>query len=124
MSSVKIISDSTCDLSEELLKRYDIDIVPLHILLGDDEYEDGIGLKPEEGTSVNVCVETDRKNTFREKIVSSEKAKIPNQPFMVKTKIKAKKFVYYRLVLECDELQPAVTVTAADFRVRMTGYTK
>ena len=83
-----------------------------------------IGLKPEEGTSVNVCVETDRKNTFREKIVSSEKAKIPNQPFMVKTKIKAKKFVYYRLVLECDELQPAVTVTAADFRVRMTGYTK
>ena len=83
-----------------------------------------IGLKPEEGTSVNVCVETDRKNTFREKIVSSEKAKIAHQPFMVKTKIKAKKFVYYRLVLECDELQPAVTVTAADFRVRMTGYTK
>ena len=48
MSSVKIISDSTCDLSEELLKRYDIAIVPLHILLGDDEYEDGIGLKPED----------------------------------------------------------------------------
>ena len=38
---VKIISDSTCDLSQELLRKYDIDILPLHILLGDKEYEDG-----------------------------------------------------------------------------------
>ena len=28
---VKIISDSTCDLSQEVLERYDIDIIPLHI---------------------------------------------------------------------------------------------
>lgn len=27
---VKIISDSTCDLSQEVLKKYDIDIIPLH----------------------------------------------------------------------------------------------
>ena len=45
---VKIISDSTCDLSEELLKRYDIDIIPLHIMLGNDEYEDGLGISPDE----------------------------------------------------------------------------
>ena len=32
---VKIISDSTCDLSQELTAKYDIDILPLHILLGD-----------------------------------------------------------------------------------------
>ena len=38
---VKIISDSTCDLSEELLERYDVSILPLHILLGDQEYDDG-----------------------------------------------------------------------------------
>ena len=38
---VKIISDSTCDLSQELLRKYDIDILPLHILLGDSEYKDG-----------------------------------------------------------------------------------
>lgn len=30
---VKIISDSTCDLSPDLLQKYDIDILPLHILL-------------------------------------------------------------------------------------------
>ena len=26
---VKIISDSTCDLSQEVLKKYDIDIIPV-----------------------------------------------------------------------------------------------
>lgn len=38
---VKIISDSTCDLSKEIVDRYNIDIVPLHVLMGDNEYEDG-----------------------------------------------------------------------------------
>ena len=45
---VKIISDSTCDLSQELLERYDIDILPLHIILGDQDYEDGKGITPDE----------------------------------------------------------------------------
>lgn len=45
---VKVISDSTCDLSKELLERYDISIIPLHILMGEAEYEDGIGLTPED----------------------------------------------------------------------------
>lgn len=83
-----------------------------------------VGLKPEEGTSVDVCVETDRKNTFRDKIVSSEKAKIDGQPFMVRTKIKAKKFVYYRLLLSVRERMLPVTVTNVSFRVRQTGYAK
>lgn len=38
---VKIISDSTCDLSQEILNKYDIDIIPLHIVKGDEEIEDG-----------------------------------------------------------------------------------
>lgn len=42
----KIISDSTSDLSEELINRYDIRIIPLHILLGEEEYEDGFGITP------------------------------------------------------------------------------
>ena len=45
---VKIISDSTCDLSPELIAKYDIDILPLHILLGEDEYEDGKNITPEQ----------------------------------------------------------------------------
>jgi len=45
---VKIISDSTCDLSQEMLERYGIDILPLHIILGDKDYEDGRGITPDE----------------------------------------------------------------------------
>lgn len=45
---VKIISDSTCDLSQELLDKYEISILPLHILLGDTECEDGINITPDE----------------------------------------------------------------------------
>ncbi|MBP3646641.1 MAG: DegV family protein [Clostridia bacterium] len=45
---VKIISDSTCDLSQELIERYDIGILPLHIILGDQDYEDGKGITPDE----------------------------------------------------------------------------
>ena len=83
-----------------------------------------VGLKPEKGTSVDVCVETDRKNTFKDKVASSEKAKIAGQPFAVRSKIKAKKFVYYRLLLSVEEIMPAVTVTNVDIRVRQTGYAK
>lgn len=45
---VKIIADSTCDLSLDLLKKYDISIIPLHILLGENEYEDGKNITPDE----------------------------------------------------------------------------
>ena len=83
-----------------------------------------VGLKPEKDTSVDVTVITDKKNTFRDKIISSEKAKVAGEPFMVKTKIKAKKFTFYRLILKVVDKQPAVTVTNIDFRVRQTGYTK
>lgn len=43
---VKIIADSTCDLSAELLTHYEVEILPLHILLGEQEYEDGKNITP------------------------------------------------------------------------------
>ncbi|MBQ9833492.1 MAG: DegV family protein [Clostridia bacterium] len=46
--SVKIISDSTCDLSKELLERYGVEILPLHIVLDNEEYEDGVTITPDE----------------------------------------------------------------------------
>lgn len=45
---VRIIADSTCDLSQDLLEKYGVVILPLHILLGEDEYEDGRDIRPEE----------------------------------------------------------------------------
>ena len=45
---VKIVSDSTCDLSVELVERYGIEIIPLHIILGENEYEDGVDINPDQ----------------------------------------------------------------------------
>ncbi|MCI6019009.1 MAG: DegV family protein [Clostridiales bacterium] len=45
---VKIISDSTSDLSKDLIEKYDISILPLHVLFDSDEYEDGVDVTPEE----------------------------------------------------------------------------
>ena len=45
---VKVISDSTCDLSKELLEKYEVSILPLHIILGQDEFLDGKNITPEE----------------------------------------------------------------------------
>ena len=45
---IRIISDSTCDLSKELIEKYNIAILPLHIHLGEEEYQDGITIHPDE----------------------------------------------------------------------------
>ena len=44
--SVVITSDSTCDLSQELLDRYDIPVIPLTITLGEDTFLDGSSFTP------------------------------------------------------------------------------
>ena len=46
MSKIRICADSTCDLSSELLSRYDIDIVPLSVTLGDFTGRDGMEVTP------------------------------------------------------------------------------
>ena len=46
MKPVKIISDSTCDLSEALIKKYDIQIVPLYVTLGQESLADGVTVTP------------------------------------------------------------------------------
>lgn len=45
---IKIISDSTCDLSKELLEKYDITLVPLTIVKDGQAYQDGITITPAE----------------------------------------------------------------------------
>ena len=43
---VMITADSTCDLSEELLSRYKVKILPLTILLGEESFLDGAHYTP------------------------------------------------------------------------------
>ena len=45
---VRILSDSTCDLSKDLLEKYNIAIVPLHIILGEKDYKDGLDITVDE----------------------------------------------------------------------------
>ena len=45
---IKIAADSTCDLSKELTEKYNISIIPLHIVLEDKEYRDGVDITPDE----------------------------------------------------------------------------
>lgn len=43
-----ITADSTCDLPKELIEKYNITIIPLSILLGENSYGDGIDVFPED----------------------------------------------------------------------------
>ena len=45
---IQIVTDSTCDLPEALVKQYDITVIPLHIQQGDNTYLDGVNLTREQ----------------------------------------------------------------------------
>lgn len=75
---VKIISDSTCDLSPELIAKYDIDILPLHILLGDAEFCDGKNITPDR----IFAWADDHKATPKTSAPSIEDAKAAFQPYV------------------------------------------
>ncbi len=48
MKKVRIISDSTCDLSPELIERYGITTIPLCVVMDDKSYYDGVEITPDE----------------------------------------------------------------------------
>lgn len=48
MGKIRIVSDSTCDLSAELKEKYDIRIIPLCIVMDDKSYYDMVDITPEE----------------------------------------------------------------------------
>lgn len=48
MGGIKITCDSTCDLSPELIRKYDITVIPLYVYLGDEEHRDGADITSED----------------------------------------------------------------------------
>ena len=48
MAKVKIIVDSTCDLTEDIMEKYDIAIVPLYVEFDEESYRDGVDIVPEQ----------------------------------------------------------------------------
>lgn len=45
---VKIIADSTCDLPKEILDKYGVSVLPLHILCEEEDYLDGVSITPKQ----------------------------------------------------------------------------
>ena len=43
---IKILSDSTCDLSAQLLAKHDITLVPLTVVKAEEQYKDGVTITP------------------------------------------------------------------------------
>lgn len=39
---VSILTDSCCDLSPDLINKHNIEVIPLHVSLGDQSYRDGV----------------------------------------------------------------------------------
>jgi DegV family protein with EDD domain len=48
MPGVRIVTDSACDLTDDLVKQHDVIVVPLTIRFGAEEFEDRRDLTPEE----------------------------------------------------------------------------
>lgn len=45
---IKLVCDSLCDVPKELIEKYSIDVVPLTIIIGENEYKDGINISNDE----------------------------------------------------------------------------
>ena len=48
MAKIIISSDSTCDLSPELVEKYNVSVIPLGVTLGDKVYRDGVDITPDD----------------------------------------------------------------------------
>ncbi len=48
MEKIKIITDSTADLSKEICEKYDIEVLPLLINFGENSYLDGVEINTNE----------------------------------------------------------------------------
>jgi DegV family protein with EDD domain len=48
MSKIKLFTDSTCDLTDEILEKYDISVVPLYVHFNEDAFKDRVEINTEE----------------------------------------------------------------------------
>ncbi len=48
MQKIKIVTDSTADLSQEVIEKYDIHVLPLSISVNGQTYLDRVDLQPDE----------------------------------------------------------------------------
>ena len=86
---IRIITDSTCDLSKELIEKYNIRVIPLHVSFpGDDtEYLDGVNINSEQlydlAAKLNVLPKTGAVNVVEFIKVCEEELAKGNEIFYV-----------------------------------------
>jgi len=95
-----------------------------------------VGMSPENKSSVTVQVETDRSTDIENKVLterlmwfsdvdfSNFTFEFDVKPKMHRLKIKAKKFVYYKLIFISNSATDTATIVAADIKVRYTSFAK
>lgn len=97
-----------------------------------------VSIKPENNSGVTVAVRTERDNVAKQKGIgvgpfefdfadvdfSAWQFKDIQNPQVYRCKLKAKKFVYYKLIFQSNSAEITSTVLGADIRVRYTGYAK
>jgi DegV family protein with EDD domain len=44
MKKIKLVTDSTCDLSQELINKYDIEVIPLYVNFKESSFSDGVDI--------------------------------------------------------------------------------
>lgn len=44
--AVKILTDSACDLTDEIIEKYNIDVLPIPVIKGEEEYLDKVTIDP------------------------------------------------------------------------------
>ena len=45
---IGIVTDSTCDIPDEMIRQYDITVIPHYIIWGNEQYRDRVDLQAEE----------------------------------------------------------------------------
>lgn len=45
---IKITSDSTCDLSKEIIEKYNVTVMPLAVIMGEKVFRDGVDATPQD----------------------------------------------------------------------------
>lgn len=95
-----------------------------------------VSLKPAAGARCTVSARSDRKSEYAEKTVTAQISNFASvdfghfsfntnrSPHMQRVKLKVKKFVYYKLLINAVSVANDVTVLGVDMRVRFTGYVK
>lgn len=116
---IRIVADSTCDLTNELVEKYDIQIAPLHIVLGEKEFLDGVEISPDEiyawadanaDTPKTSAVGFEEANEVIKQIVDTEDEMIV---FTISGKMSTTANVF-RLAVEELELENKVSIIDAE----------